>query len=76
MILKVKYERLNFANGNPPAINAAALNHIESALVEASESINKLESDMSKKVNEDDVYLDEEADLKDRIREMAQKYRS
>lgn len=62
MILKVKYERLNFANGNPPAINATALNHIESALVEASESINKLESDMSKKVNEDDVYLDEEAD--------------
>ncbi len=62
MILKVKYERLNFANGNPPAISATALNHIESALVEASESINKLESDMSKKVNEDDVYLDEEAD--------------
>jgi hypothetical protein len=62
MISKVKYERLNFKNGSPPAINAATLNHIESGIVEASESINKLEDDVSKKVDEDNVYSIDEAD--------------
>ena len=59
---KMKYERLNFKNGSPPAINAAALNHIETGLVEVSESINKLEEEIKNKPNADDVYSTDEAD--------------
>ena len=60
----MNYERTYWEDSpsSTTPLDAEKLNKIESALVEASESINNLENEVKKKVNEDDVYLDEEAD--------------
>lgn len=45
------YDKLNFVNGSPPAINATALNHIEAGISEAAEAITQLEEDVGNKAN-------------------------
>ena len=45
------YDKLNFENGSPPAINATALNHIETGISEAAEAITQLEADVENKAN-------------------------
>ncbi len=38
-----QYEKLNFVNGSPPALNAATLNHIEDGIVAATEGVTAVE---------------------------------
>lgn len=45
------YDKLNFENGSPPAINATTLNHIETGISEAAEAITQLEADVENKAN-------------------------
>ncbi|WP_294465470.1 hypothetical protein [uncultured Ruminococcus sp.] len=74
MKLKVtQYEKLNFVNGSPPALNAATLNHIEDGIAAATDGVtavektvkdNKTETDtaLAKKAEKDSVYTKTEVD--------------
>ena len=42
-----QYEKLNFVNGSPPALNAATLNHIEDGILAATEGVTALEEDVA-----------------------------
>lgn len=68
-----QYEKLNFVNGSPPALNAATLNHIEDGIAAATEGVtavektvrdNKTETNtaLATKPSFDDVYTVEEAE--------------
>ena len=57
-----QYEKLNFVNGSPPALNAATLNHIEDGIVAATEGVTALDETVKIKPSFDDVYTVEEAD--------------
>ena len=68
-----QYEKLNFVNGSPPALNAATLNHMEDGIAAATEGVtavektvkdNKTEVDtaLANKPDFDDVYTVEGAD--------------
>ena len=57
-----QYEKLNFVNGSPPALNAATLNHIEDGILAATEGVTALDETVKIKPDFDDVYTVEEAD--------------
>lgn len=60
-----QYEKLNFVNGSPPALNAATLNHIEDGIAAATEGVTALEETVKNNKTELDTALATKADKTD-----------
>lgn len=57
-----QYEKLNFVNGSPPALNAATLNHMEDGIAAATEGVTALEETVKNNKTETDTALATKAD--------------
>lgn len=66
MKLKVtQYEKLNFVNGSPPALNAATLNHMEDGIAAATEGVTAVEKNVRDNKTETNTALATKADKTD-----------
>lgn len=57
-----QYEKLNFVNGSPPALNAATLNHMEDGIAAATEGVTAVEKTVKDNKTEVDTALVTKAD--------------
>ena len=63
MKLKVtQYEKLNFVNGSPPALNAATLNHMEDGIAAATKGVTAVEKNVRDNKTETNTVLATKAD--------------
>lgn len=57
-----QYEKLNFVNGSPPALNAATLNHMEDGIAAATEGVTAVEKNVRDNKTETNTALATKAD--------------
>lgn len=57
-----QYEKLNFVNGSPPALNAATLNHMEDGIAAATEGVTAVEKTVKDNKTETNTALATKAD--------------
>ena len=60
-----QYEKLNFVNGYPPALNAATLNHMDDGIATANEGVTALEETIANNKKETDTAFATKADKTD-----------